>query len=81
MKTTPLSRNVPRLGLNREEVALSLGVAPNTVDKMVAEGVLPQPRIWHSRKIWRMIEIEAAMNEWPAAGDDTAATSNWRASA
>jgi len=61
-------RSVPRLALNRTELALSIGVSTNSVDLMVKEGFLPQPRRWHSRKIWVVSEIEAAMMEWPADG-------------
>lgn len=67
---TSNSRLVPRLGLNRSELALSIGVSINTVDKMVEEGALPAPRKWHSRKIWIVAEVEAAMMEWPADGVD-----------
>ncbi|WP_062220549.1 helix-turn-helix transcriptional regulator [Aureimonas sp. D3] len=78
--------NIPRLGLNRTEVAMSLGVSVNTVDQLVKEGRLPPPRRWHTRKIWLTAEISAYLTEWPtdaaaepnrpaAAGDD------WRARA
>lgn len=59
--TTP----VPRIGLNRNEVALAIGVSPNTVDVMVSEGMLPPPKKWHTRKVWLISEIVAAMAEWP----------------
>lgn len=73
-------RSVPRLGLNRNEVALAIGVSVNTVDQVVDEGFLPKPRRWHSRKIWIVSEIELAMLEWPV--DGAAADSNeWRATA
>jgi len=65
-------RNIPRLGLSRAEVALALGVAPNTVDAMVKEGMLPRPRRWHNRKFWLVREVEAAMNDlWPVDGEDS----------
>jgi predicted DNA-binding transcriptional regulator AlpA len=78
------SRSVPRLGLNRAEVALSIGVSPNTVDLMVEEGYLPKPRKWHSRKLWLVAEIEAAMSEWPEDGilkqrEDANDGDDWRA--
>ncbi|WP_198174117.1 helix-turn-helix transcriptional regulator [Mesorhizobium xinjiangense] len=77
-----LSRPVPRVGLNRMEVALSLGVSPNTVDAMVADGSLPHPRLWNRRKIWLLSEIEAAMMEWPTEAERKGADlSGWRASA
>ena len=45
-------RPIPRLGLSRAELAIAVGVSVGSVDQMVLEGVLPPPRIWHSRKIW-----------------------------
>lgn len=67
-------RAVPRIALNRTELALAIGVSANTVDVMVTEGALPRPRKWHSRKLWLVAEVEAAMMEWPngapPAGED-----------
>lgn len=73
-------RSIPRLCLNRAEVAISIGVSPNTVDAMVREGCLPKPRKWHTRKVWLISEIEAALFEWPTdeAGQDD--DDEWRAS-
>jgi len=62
---TNLSNPIPRIGLSRAEVAISIGVSPNTVDVMVSEGMLPPPKKWHSRKVWLISEIVAAMAEWP----------------
>ncbi|MQB09579.1 hypothetical protein DXT96_06880 [Agrobacterium sp. ICMP 6402] len=66
--TVDLSRNVPRLGLNRAEVASAIGVSANTVDLMVEEGFLPKPRKWHSRKVWLVSDVIAAMSSWPEDG-------------
>ncbi|MGZ9724270.1 hypothetical protein [Rhizobium miluonense] len=65
-------RTVPRLGLNRAELALSIGVSTGTVDTMVEEGTLPPPRKWRSRKIWIFSEVEAAMLRWPVDGETVA---------
>lgn len=62
------SQTVPRFLLNRTEIAIALGVSPTTIDVMVQEGRLPPPRTWHSRKFWRVSEIEAATSEWPMEG-------------
>lgn len=67
-QTYDLTRNVPRLGLNRTEVAVAIGVSPNTVDAMVDEGRLPRPKVWHKRKVWLVHEVVAAMNDWPDDG-------------
>lgn len=61
-------RQIPRLALNRNELALAIGVSANSVDAMVKEGALPPPRKWHTRKLWLVSEIEAAMSDWPADG-------------
>ena len=66
--TVDLSRNVPRLGLNRLEVAQAIGVSANTVDLMVEEGFLPKPRKWHSRKVWLVSDVVAALASWPEEG-------------
>ena len=76
-----IKRGVPRLALNRAELALAIGVSANTVDLMVQEGFLPRPRKWHTRKIWIVSEIEAAMSEWPEDGvsDVKGEVDLWRA--
>lgn len=68
--TKPLASRRPiiRLALSRAEVALSISVSVSSVDQMVAEGALPSPRKWHSRKLWLVSEIEAYLNELPSEG-------------
>lgn len=82
------SQPVQRLALNRAEVAVAIGVSPNTIDAMVSEGFLPPPRRWHSRKVWLVSEITAAMLDWPEEGESNekpgsgaAGGKSWRASA
>jgi len=64
-------RPIQRLALSRAEVALTIGVSVGSVDQMVAEGVLPPPRQWHSRKLWLVSEVEAHLNDLPMAGEFT----------
>lgn len=76
---------VPRISLNRTEVAASIGVSPNTVDQLVRDGLLPKPRRWHTRKLWITSEIAAYMSDWPVDGETGEATTplaheEWRAS-
>lgn len=79
-----IRRTVPRLGLNRSELAESIGFSPTSIDEMVKEGVLPPPRIWRTRKVWRVAEVEAYMANWPnEKGDQQTEESDagqWRAS-
>lgn len=70
--TRELKRPVPRLALSRAEVAISIGVSASSVDIMVQEGALPPPRLWHSRKLWIVSEIEAHLLEWPIEDDRAA---------
>jgi excisionase family DNA binding protein len=56
------------LGLNREEAAGYVGVAPSTFEAMVAKGVMPEPRMWGSRLIWSRVEVEAAFHNLPRRG-------------
>lgn len=83
--TVDFARSVPRLGLNRSEVALAIGVSTNTVDLMVQEGFLPKPRKWHTRKVWLVSEITVAMSEWPEDGvpkrEDADDSDSWEMSA
>lgn len=83
--TVDLSRNVPRLGLNRAEVASAIGVSANTVDLMVEEGFLPKPRKWHTRKVWLVSDVVAAMASWPEEGgsklEEGADSDRWEMSA
>lgn len=69
MKTA--QSNVPRLALSRSELAISIGVSPTSIDVMVEEGVLPPPRQWHTRKLWILQEVQAALLQWPEAGEAT----------
>ncbi|WP_412033237.1 helix-turn-helix transcriptional regulator [Nitratireductor aquimarinus] len=57
-----------RLALSRPEVAIAIGVSTSSIDRMVSDGALPPPRIWHSRKLWLVSEVEAYLNEWPTDG-------------
>lgn len=70
MRPEPAMRDVPRLSLSRAEVAYAIGVSPNTIDVMVQEGALPPPRRWHSRTLWLVHEISAAMMDWPTRGGE-----------
>ncbi|MCM2294786.1 hypothetical protein NAC44_20885 [Allorhizobium sp. BGMRC 0089] len=66
---TSNSRSVPRLALSRDELAASIGVSPTSIDVMVSEGVLPKPKIWHTRKIWPTAEIEMALANMKSEGE------------
>lgn len=68
LQQSNITRHVPRLSLSRSEVALAIGVSPSSVDQMVSEGRLPRPRVWHTRKVWLVSEIESYLHDWPQDG-------------
>ena len=84
--TVSKDRHVPRLSLSRAEVAVSIGVSITSIDVMVKEGALPPPRLWHSRKVWLVSDVEAAIQSWPEhnidgrSEGDTTVPEEWRAS-
>jgi hypothetical protein len=61
---------VPRMALSLSKVAIALDVSPNTVLQMVEQGRLPRPKVWGRRKLWRVVEIDAALAEWPSDRED-----------
>ncbi|TPN16196.1 hypothetical protein FJ973_05750 [Mesorhizobium sp. B2-1-3] len=68
--TSPITATVPRMAMSLAKVAIALDVSPNSVLQMVEEGLLPRPRVWRRRKLWRLAEIDAALAEWPTDGDE-----------
>ncbi|WP_162783750.1 helix-turn-helix transcriptional regulator [Devosia naphthalenivorans] len=47
-----------------------VGVSPTTFDRMVADGMMPNPRRIYSRRIWLRTEVEAAMHALVADGEE-----------
>lgn len=60
---------MPRLAMSKTDLALAIGVSTTSIDQMVAEQALPPPRVWHSRRLWLVAEVEGYLNEWPNDGD------------
>lgn len=67
---SPIAATVPRMALSLTKVAIALDVSPNSVLQMVDQGLLPRPKVWGRRKLWRVAEIDAALAEWPTDRDD-----------
>ncbi len=77
MATEPLrarDQRLPPRGLNREQSAAYIGISPATFDTLVANGSMPQPRMLESRRVWDVIEIDAAFDMLPHAGPSNAAS-------
>ena len=65
----------PRL-ISRDDAAAYVGVSPNTFDKMIADGLMPNPRRLTERRLaWDLRQLDTAIDRLPIDGDaDTDAT-------
>ncbi|MEZ5957761.1 MAG: hypothetical protein R3C27_11190 [Hyphomonadaceae bacterium] len=72
----PLPFDCPR-GLSRIEAARYVGVSPTTFDRLVAEGLMPQPKEIGTRRVYDRAQldsafdalgegVESARNDWDA---------------
>jgi hypothetical protein len=68
--------NVYRRGLCRECAADYLSFSPSYFDQLVASGIMPRPRVCGRRKIWDVVELDAAFLELPREGELPAANDN-----
>ena len=59
----------PRL-ISRDDAAAYVGVSPNTFDKMIADGLMPNPRQLTERRLaWDVRQLDAAIDRLPVDGD------------
>ena len=59
----------PRL-ISRDAAAAYVGVSPNTFDKMIADGLMPNPRRLTERRLaWDVRQLDAAIDRLPIDGD------------
>jgi hypothetical protein len=67
---------LPRLGINREEAAAYVGIGATLFDRLVEEGMMPQPRLPSgSRMVWDIDEVATAFRQLPRRGEQTAKAS------
>lgn len=69
MTTLSASRPVPRIALNKSELAMAIGFSLNEIDQMIEDGALPKPRRRGRRRYWLTAEIEAALTDQPYEGE------------
>lgn len=62
--------------LHRDEAAAYVGVSPNLFDSMIVADVMPKPRVFRTRKLWDIREIDAAIDALPKEGEGERA-STW----
>lgn len=64
-----LARDLPRLGLNREEAAASIGICGTTFDKLVRDGRMPRPKLIGAKKLWFLESLRASFLALPEEED------------
>jgi integrase len=52
-------------GLNHESAASYIGIGTTLFDALVAEGMMPKPKLINNRKVWDRQELDIAFNELP----------------
>ncbi len=75
-KNSPISNNLPRRGLRREEAALYLGVSPSLFDLMVIEKKMPPAKQVGRARIWDIWELDHAFSAIPS-GEEIAERDVW----
>lgn len=66
-----ISRALPlRRGLSEVEAAIYLSLSPSFFRRLVAQNIMPRPRIVGRRKIWDVEELDAAFKALPRDGGD-----------
>ena len=64
----------PRL-IHKDAAAAYVGVSPNTFDKMIADGLMPNPRRLTERRLgWDMRQLDTAIDRLPIDGEAEADT-------
>jgi excisionase family DNA binding protein len=59
-----------RRGLDESEAAVYLSVSPSFFRKLVAEGLMPRPRLVGGRRVWDVEELDLAFKALPREGGD-----------
>ena len=78
MKRTEITARLPIVfGLDRLEAAASLGVSATTFDALVAQRLMPTPRLINSRKVWDVDELRVAFKSLPKDGEAREAVNTW----
>lgn len=75
VKRVDLAGDLPRLGLNREESAATIGVSGTTFDKLVRDGRMPRPKMIGSKKLWSFEALRVAFAALPE--DETEHDAKW----
>ena len=59
-----------RRGLDENEAAVYLSLSPSFFRKLVADGLMPRPRVIGGRRIWDIEELDSAFKALPREGGE-----------
>src|SRR5512134_951859 len=66
-----LSGRLPiRRGLSEAEASTYISVSPSLFRRLVADGIMPRPRLAGRRRIWDIEELDVAFRSLPREGED-----------
>ncbi|WP_419906880.1 helix-turn-helix transcriptional regulator [Hoeflea sp.] len=65
-------------GLSRIEAAAYIGVSPGTFDKLVRDGLMPEPIPIRSRKVWDRLRLDSAFESLAADNDNEWDDAPWQ---
>ena len=57
-----LPASLPPRGLNRAQAAAYIGVSVGHLDKLVRDGLMPEPKALGSRVVWDRVELDQAFD-------------------
>ena len=69
-KATIAGRLPVRRGLSETEAAVYLSLSPSFFHRLVAQGLMPRPRVVGSRRIWDVEELDLAFKALPREGGE-----------
>lgn len=64
-------------GLDRMQAAAAIGVSATTFDTLVAESLMPKPRLINTRKVWDVDELRTAFKSLPRDGEPVGGINSW----
>ena len=69
-KASVAGRLSVRRGLDENEAAVYLSLSPSFFRKLVAQKMMPRPRVVGGRRIWDVEELDLAFKALPREGGD-----------
>jgi hypothetical protein len=69
-RVTHLPPGLMPLGMSRLQAAEFVGVSPSTFDKLVSDGLMPQPKKVRGRRLWDSRKLVVAFDALDSEGDD-----------